>query len=117
MRPPSPKGGNGRGPDGRFAAGWKGGPGNPLAKQVAALRKGLLEAVTPDDLRAVVTDLLQQAKAGDVASAKELFQRLLGPPESLDLISRLDELEQLLQDLIQRSKTDEFTSRTTFEIP
>jgi hypothetical protein len=45
--------------------------------------------------------LLKSAKEGDVAAAKELLQRLLGPPESVDLIERLDALEQKLEEVAE----------------
>jgi len=48
---PSPIGSNGRGSDGRFAKGNPGGPGNPFARQVAALRQNMLDAVTGEDIR------------------------------------------------------------------
>ena len=54
----------------------------------------MFKAVTPSDLRDVLATLLKQAKAGDVASTKELLQRLLGPPEAVDLIERLNALEE-----------------------
>ena len=83
--PPSPNGGNGRATNGRFAPGNSGGPGNPFSKRVAQLRSALFKSVSPEDLRDVLAALLKQAKAGDVASVKELLQRLLGPPEAVDL--------------------------------
>ena len=43
--------------------------------------------------------LLATAKSGDVPAARELLQRLLGPPEALDLVERLDQLEQMLERL------------------
>jgi hypothetical protein len=58
-----------------------------------------LKAVSPDDLRDVIIALLTAAKGGDVAAARELLQRLLGPPESLDLLNRLHVLEQQLAQL------------------
>jgi hypothetical protein len=42
---PSPNGSNGRRRDGKFAAGNKGGPGNPHSHLVAALRTAMFEAV------------------------------------------------------------------------
>jgi len=99
---PSTNGANGRKPDGQFAKGNPGGDGNPFAKHVARLRAVLFEAVTPADLKDVVTALLNQAKAGDVASIKELLQRLLGPPVELDFVERLDALEQQIATLLKR---------------
>src|SRR5215207_1896496 len=92
--PPSTAAPNGRGEKGRFGAGNKCGRGNPHARRVARLRSALLKAVTPQDLRDVVVALLSQAKAADVPAAKELFQRLLGPPVELDLLEWLAEMEQ-----------------------
>jgi hypothetical protein len=36
--------------------------------------------VTEDDLRAIVAALVKQAKAGDIAAARELLNRLIGKP-------------------------------------
>lgn len=69
---------DGRGAGGRFVAGNRHGRGNPHAKQHAMLRETLLSAVTPDDLRAVVRGLVEQAKAGNVPAARELLDRVIG---------------------------------------
>lgn len=66
---------------------------------MARLRSALLHAVSPADLRDVVTALLASAKGGDVSAARELFQRLLGPPEAFDLVERLHALEQQIEEL------------------
>jgi hypothetical protein len=77
---------NGRGPDGRFAAGNKGGPGNPALQRVHQLRTVLAECVSDRDFRTVVKKLLAQAKKGNIDAIKELLNRLLGkPPASLEL--------------------------------
>lgn len=68
----------GRGAGGRFARGNRHGKGNPHAKQHAQLREILLAAVTPDDVRAVVRGLVEQAKAGNVPAARELLDRVVG---------------------------------------
>lgn len=75
MASPSP---NGRTACGQFAKGNAGGPGNPHARRVAALREVLLAAVTEADIRAVAKALVARAKAGEVAAARELLDRLLG---------------------------------------
>src|SRR5687767_7406858 len=90
--------GNGRGPSGRFAKGNPGGPGNPNAKRVARLRTAMFKSVTPEDLQQVIQALLVQAKGGDVPAARELFQRLLGPAESVDIQERLDALEAMIRE-------------------
>jgi len=90
---PSPNGSNGRDQNGRFSPGWKGGPGNPQAKRVAALRKALLDAVTPEDFATIVANLVEQAKAGDLAAVKELFNRTLGTAVPSDVLDRIEQLE------------------------
>ncbi len=99
---PSPNGPNGKGGRGRFVKGNPGGPGNPNAKRVAELRSALFSTVSPQDLKVVVTQLLNQAKAGEIAAIKELLQRLLGPAESIDLLERLELLEAKLAQIAER---------------
>jgi hypothetical protein len=53
----------------------------------------LFRAVTPADIQKVISALLKKAKSGDVASVKELLHRLLGPPEAVDLLERLDAVQ------------------------
>ncbi len=76
--PPPARGGRDR--HGRFAEGNSGGPGNPFARQVAALRVALLSAVTAQDVAAVAEELLRQAKEGNLAAAKLLLSYTLGKP-------------------------------------
>ena len=94
---PSTNGGNGRGPSGRFRKGNPGGPGNPFAGRVQALRAALLEAVTPEDLREVVVRMVADAKVGDHQARKELLDRVLGRPLEADVLERIAELEQLVE--------------------
>src|SRR4051812_10707506 len=96
---PSPTAPNGRGANGKFGPGNRCAKGNPFAKRVALLRTALFNAVSPTDLHDVLTALLTQAKGGDVPSIKELLQRVLGPPESVDLMERLDTLEAKIEEL------------------
>jgi len=91
---PSPNGDNGRDEGGRFAVGNPGGPGNPHAVQVGRLRSALLDAVTPEDMRAVALALVEKAKGGDIAAARVLFDRVLGKPVEADLIARLEAIEE-----------------------
>lgn len=78
---PSPNGGNGgRNERGQFVAGNPGGPGNPYARRSAELRRGLLEAVTLQDVQEIAEKLLELAKAGDIDAARLLLDRLLGKP-------------------------------------
>jgi uncharacterized protein YjcR len=88
----------GRRADGRFAKGNVGGPGNPNAAHVARLRKALFEAVTEDDLKAIIQKMVEKAKEGDIAAAKEVIERLLGKPVADDFMERLDRLEALMKE-------------------
>lgn len=69
-----------RSSNGQFGAGNPGGPGNPYARRVAALRTALMDAVTDDDIRAVAKALVKRAKAGEVPAIRELLDRLVGKP-------------------------------------
>ena len=52
---PTTNGDNGeRGEDGRFLPGNAGGPGNPYAKKVAALRGSLINAITNGDIEEII---------------------------------------------------------------
>ena len=73
---------NGRNTDGRFAKGNAGGPGNPYARRVAALRRALLDCVTEDDIKAIAKAVIEEAKDGNIAAAKIIFQYTLGKPDS-----------------------------------
>jgi hypothetical protein len=67
---------------GRFAAGNKGGPGNPFNRRVAHLKRLFLEAVTDDDIVAVAHDIVLKARSGDLAASKLMLQYALGKPGS-----------------------------------
>lgn len=83
---PSPNGGNGDARDagGRFAPGWKGGPGNPHAARVAKLRAALLEAITPAKIKAAVKALIREAEGGNIQAIRELLDRSIGRPVPAD---------------------------------
>ena len=80
MSKPSTNGTNGRKPNGQFAKGNSGGPGNPYARRVARLRSALLDAVGENGLADIVQGMVTAAKGGDVAAAKLLLSYLLGKP-------------------------------------
>lgn len=63
----------------RLSVGNKGGA-YPLAKRMNELRKELIEAATPDDIRAIYRATLGMAKGGDVAAARLLLEYLVGRP-------------------------------------
>jgi hypothetical protein len=79
--PPSPTASNGRDPSsGRFASGNAFARGNPFGARQARLRTALLEAVSDDDLKAIVQTLIGKAKSGDVAATRLLFDYSVGKP-------------------------------------
>ena len=65
---------------GRFAPGWRGGPGNPYASMVARWRRELYACVTDEDIRQVMRVLVDAAKAGSPWAINELLNRLVGKP-------------------------------------
>jgi len=69
---------NGRNGRGRFTKGNAGGPGNPHVAMVGRWRAVLVETVTDDDIRAVVAELVQLAKAGAPWAVRELLDRCIG---------------------------------------
>ena len=81
---------DGRDTKGRFAAGNAGGPGNPFARQVAALRQALLDSVSPADMQAVAKSLIQSATDGNVPAAKLLLSYAIGKPQPAPEPDRMD---------------------------
>ena len=59
------------------------------------LRRALLEAVTPEDMKAIIVRLVQEAKDGNIAAAREIIDRCLGRPIEADLLERLEQLEEV----------------------
>lgn len=99
---PSANGDNGRQTDGRFAAGNRGGPGNPHAAAVGTWRAALVDCVTADDLRAVVAALVNHAKAGAPWAVRELLDRCLGKPKlPLEDVANADPVRILVEHVQQ----------------
>ena len=69
-----------RAPDGKFAPGNKGGPGNPFARRVAALRTRLILSATDDDMDKVAALLKEKALSGDLAAIKLWLSYVAGRP-------------------------------------
>jgi hypothetical protein len=84
---------NGRDEHGRFTPGNSLAKGNPHAVRVAKLRSALLNTVTEDDMREIIRKMVTLAKDGDVMACRVLLERILGKPEALDLLARLEALE------------------------
>jgi hypothetical protein len=81
---------SGRDARGRFTTNNPGGPGNPYARRVAALRTALLDNVRPEDIAAIVKALIERACEGDVAAAKLVLAYGLGKPAPAVNPDRLD---------------------------
>jgi len=107
--PPGPTAANsaptepaGRDSSGRFCRGNKGGPGNPFARKTAALRQALLDTVTAEDLQAIVRQLIQKAKEGDVSAARLVLSYTVGKPDKAVDPDNVDrhEWQQFQQDRV-----------------
>ena len=76
--------------NGRFAIGNDGGPGNPFARQTAALHSAFLQRATPEDMKAIADKLIEQAKGGNVVAAKLVLQYTIGKPAPAVQPDKLD---------------------------
>lgn len=56
----------------------------------------MLDAVTEEDMRAILGKLVEMAKGGSAQAAKEVLDRCLGRAFEADLIERLEQLEEAL---------------------
>jgi hypothetical protein len=65
---------------GRFAAGNRGGPGNPHAAAVGRLRKALYDSLTPEKVQKAADAIAEKAGRGDVPAAKVLLAYAVGRP-------------------------------------
>jgi hypothetical protein len=81
---------------GRFTPGNQAGKGNPLASRAQEIRVGVYAASDIAEVRKIVKSLIRAAKNGDLAAAKYILDRLLGPPVPLDMLERLEALESRL---------------------
>ena len=95
-KPKTTVGDGARDKGGRFVAGNKVARGNPLASRVAKLRTAMFKAVSDKDMIAIISRLVELAKEGDVQAAKEILTRTLGKPQEIDLLARMDALEEML---------------------
>lgn len=83
---------------GRFKPGNKAAKGNPYAKKCAELRAALYASVSADDVRRIIETLKTAALAGDLKAIALLLERVFGSPQPLDLIERLEVLEEKLKE-------------------
>jgi hypothetical protein len=93
---PSTHGPNGRDASGRFTLGNREGKGNPLAGRAAKIRAVLLRKLTPKRAATIADKLIAMAEAGDLAAMKELWDRTIGRASPLELLERVEALEQAM---------------------
>jgi hypothetical protein len=84
---------SGRDERGRFAKGNLGGPGNPHARRVAQFRRALWNAVTDDDIEAIVRRQIEKAREGDSTAAKLVLAYTVGKPVPTVDADTLDQQE------------------------
>ena len=101
---PLPKGQqkDGRDARGRFASGWRGGPGNPFAADVSRYRAELFKQIKCGDIALAVKTIRAVMKGGTkdsdrLAAARFLLERVLGTPQPDDLLETLRALEEHVQ--------------------
>jgi len=78
---------------------------------VAELRAALLDAITPEDVAAIIRALIAQARDGDIPAIRELFDRVFGrPAQSIagDLSVSLDQTALTPE---QQARADEIVRR------
>jgi len=66
---------------GRFLPGNKCGRGNPHYRRLAANRTAFLEAVGPEQIKALAADLFKRAMAGDADAARLVLAYAVGRPQ------------------------------------
>jgi hypothetical protein len=87
---------------GRFAAGNKGGPGNPFGRRLAAMREAVQRAVSVEAIEQLMAVLLAQAMAGDLGAAKLVLQYAVGKPKA---VAEPDSMDAEEWELTQQSWT------------
>jgi hypothetical protein len=120
---------NGRRPDGKFARGNPGGPGNPHARHCARMLQAFRNAISAEEMQRLFRVLYEKAAAGDVSAGKLVLSYHIGKPlpaSNPDAIDRdewnhyqqdsmaLDEMKRVLSSLPTRVGND--IARTTLPI-
>jgi hypothetical protein len=81
---------NRRDAKGHFLPGNFGGPGNPYARQTAALRKAAANAITPDEMHNLFRHMWALAMTGNVQAAKFVCDYTVGKPLTAKDPDRVD---------------------------
>ena len=85
---------------GRFTKGNTAARGNPYTRKAGEFRKALFATVTAKDIRDVINQLKEQAKAGDLKAIALFLDRVLGTAQScgIDLLERLEKAEKTIEE-------------------
>ena len=75
---------------GQFLLNNMGGPGNPFARQVATLRKALINAITPENMQKIANKLIELAEQGNIQAIKLLLAYAIGKPQPAPSPDQLD---------------------------
>lgn len=92
-----------RGPNGRFVAGNRGGPGNPHARHCARMLDLFRTSISDEDMVRLYRVIFEKAQSGDVSAAKLVLAYKIGKPlpcPDPDSIDR-DEWDHFQQDAIE----------------
>jgi hypothetical protein len=85
-----------RNPDGTFAVGNPGGPGNVNAQRASDIRAAFYEVATAAEVAELARALLEKAQRGNVQAAKLVLAYCLGDPVALDLVEKIERMESAL---------------------
>ena len=91
-----PKPASGHDASGRFAKGNKCARNHGVWGLMHKLRAAVVKSVSLKDVQQIVAKLVERAKGGDPQATRLVFDYAIGKPESLDLLGRLSELEDLV---------------------
>lgn len=84
--------------NGRFAVGWRGGPGRPRRQTELKYLQALADEVPIEAWRAIVRRAVEDATAGD-HQARAFLAKYLCPDEPLELAKVVAELQETLERL------------------
>lgn len=79
---PDTKPSEGRDSQGRFAKGWKGGPGNPEFNRLREYRAAVEKEIPPNTCARILARFAIMAIQGDVPAGKVVLERLMGKPSA-----------------------------------
>jgi hypothetical protein len=105
---PIKNGENGRDTGGRFSRGCKAGPGRRRRTNAAELRKAMLDAISPDDVRVMIEALVSRARHGNLQVIRELLDRVCGKPIQAEPDAQLEPKGRLIV-MVGDGRRDELT--------